>query len=98
MLRCKGEALTGLDRLDEAQIALDQALAEAESQDSRRALCHILPALATLAERRGDPDQAKELRLRARNIVEEIADGAGPEEMRAMFMNSAKIKELMSAL
>ena len=54
--------MTGLDRLDEAKEALDEALAEAESQDARRALCQVLPALAALSERRGDPDQAKELR------------------------------------
>jgi len=98
MLRCKGAALTGLDRLDEAKEALDEALAEAESRDARRALCQVLPALAALSERRGDPDQAKELRSRARDAVEYIADRTGSEEMRAMFMNSAKIKELMSTL
>ena len=96
MLRCNGEALTGLDRLEEAQTALDQALAEAESQDSRRALCHILPALADLAERRGNPDLAKELLVRARDMASEIADRTGSEQMRAMFLNSAKIKALMS--
>ena len=98
MLRCKGEALTGLGRLDEAQTALDQALAEAESQDSRRALCHILPALATLAERRGAPEEAKELRIRARDVVEDIAGRGGSDEMRAMFMNTPRVKVLLSAL
>ena len=90
--------MTGLGRLDEAQTALDQALAEAESQDSRRALCHILPALATLAERRGAPEEAKELRIRARDVVEDIAGRAGSDEMRAMFMNTPRVKVLLSAL
>ena len=98
MLRCKGEALTGLDRLEEAQTALDQALAEAESQDSRRALCHILPALAELADRQGDPDRAKDLRLSAGETVSYMADRTGSDEKRAMFMDSAKIKSLMEVL
>ncbi|MCH7737674.1 MAG: AAA family ATPase [Chloroflexi bacterium] len=98
MLRFRGEALVGLGRLEEAQTALDQALAEAETQGSRRALCNILPALADLAGRRSDPDRAKELRLRAGEMVSFMADQAGSEEMRAMFMNSAKIKRLMDAL
>ena len=98
MLRCRGEALTGLDRLEEAQTALDQALAEAESQGSRRALCHILPALAELADRKGDPDRAKELRLNAGETVSYMADRTGSDEKRAMFMDSAKIKSLMEVL
>ncbi len=97
MLRCKGVALAGLDRLDEAQSALGQALAIAESQNSRRALCHILSALADLSERRGDPDKAKELLLRAQEMVTVMADATGSDEMRAMFMNSAKIKALMNS-
>jgi class 3 adenylate cyclase/tetratricopeptide (TPR) repeat protein len=98
MLRCRGEALSGLGRLEEAQTALDQALVEAESQGSKRALCHIFPALAELAGRRSDGDQAKESLQRAREMVSYMADQTGSEEMRAMFLNSAKIKSLMEPL
>ena len=95
MLRNRGEAFMGLNRLDEAQTALDEALSLAESQESRRALCHILPALATLAERRGHPNRASGLLQRAREIASEIAEGTGSEEMKIIFLNSAKIKALM---
>ena len=98
MLRSKGEALAGLGRLEDAQAALDLALAEAESQDSRRALCHILPVLADLAERRGEPEKAKNLRLRARVIVSEIPNRCGSDDMRAMFMSTPKVKRLMRTL
>ena len=97
-LRSKGEALAGLGRLDEAQSVLDEALAESESQESRRALCHILPALAELAKLRGEPEKAKEVRLRAQLAVEDIAGRTGSEEMRAMFMSTPKVKRLMSSL
>ena len=97
ILRCKAEALIGLGRLDEAQAVLDQALTEADTQGSQRALCHLLPALAKLSDLRGLPDKASEFRLRARETVAYISDRTGSDEMRAMFLNSAKIKELMSA-
>ena len=98
MLRCKGEAFIGLDRLGEAQTVLDLALATAEAQDSRRALCHILPALAMSTELNGDTEKAKELRQRAKETVEYIADRTGSEEMKALFLGSAKVKVLMSGL
>lgn len=96
ILRIKGQALAGLGRPDEAQVSLDQALTMAEGQDSRRALCHILPALASLSDGRGDAAQGKDLRQRAKAMVSEMADRTGSEEMRTMFLNSAKIKELMN--
>ena len=38
MLHCEGAASTGLDRLEEAQTALDQALPEATGSDTARAM------------------------------------------------------------
>ena len=48
--------------------------------------------------RPGDSDRAKDLRPRAGEMVSYIADRADADEMRAMFMNSAKIKSLMETL
>ena len=98
MLRCKAAALTGLGRLEEAHEAADQALAEAESQGSKLALCHIYPVLAEIAEERGQAEDAKELRLKTRQSLEDIANRTGSDKMRSMFMNSHKIKNLMSML
>ena len=69
-----------------------------ELAQTERALCHVLRVLAELAELRGQPDKAKEMRLTARGVVEYIADGTESKGMRAMFMNTPNVKRLMSAL
>ena len=98
MLRCKGEALFGLGRITEAKATLEEALAEAEKQGSRRALWSILPALARLAAHTGATTDAEALCLRAKEIIAYIADHAGTPELRSAYLNSTKMKGLMSIL
>ncbi len=98
MLRCQGESLFGLGRITEAKATLEEALAEAEKQGSRRALWCILPALARLAAHTGATTEAESLRHRAREVIGYIADQAGTPELREAYLNSTKMKELMSIL
>ena len=76
---------------------LEAARAGGKTEGERRALCHILPDLADLSERRRNPEKANGLLLWAQKIVSEMADATVSREMRAMFMNSAKIKDLMNS-
>ena len=98
ILRCKGETLFALGRIIEAKAILEEALAEAEKQGSRRALSSILPALARLAVHTSSTAEADALRLRGREVVNYIADHAGTPELRAAYLNSARMKKLMSVL
>ena len=96
ILSCRGETLYALGRTDEAMATMGEALALAEVQGSRRALWPILEAMARLASDRGDTGEAEALRLRARVVVEYIADRAGSPAARASFMNVARVKALWS--
>ena len=96
ILCCRGEALFALGRDEEARATMGEALAKAEAQGSRRALWPILEALARLAASRGDTCEADAHRLRARQVVEYIADRAGSPEARASFMGTARVKALTS--
>ena len=98
MLRCKGESLFGMGRILEAKATLEEALTEAEKQGSRRALWSILPALARLADHAGATTEAEALRLRAREVIAYIAEHAGTPDLRGVYLNSTKMKELMSIL
>jgi class 3 adenylate cyclase/tetratricopeptide (TPR) repeat protein len=95
ILRCKGEALFGLGRSDEARTILQEALALAEEQNSRRALWAILSALARLASHYGDEAEANDLRTRALDVIQYMADRAGSEESKTAFLDSPKVKQLM---
>ena len=95
ILRCKGEALFALDRIDEAGKVLAEALAMAENQNSRRAMWPILSVMARHAKHSGDETEAESLRSRARDVIQYIADRAGSPEAGDAYLNSPKVRDLM---
>ena len=95
ILRCRGEALFALDRIDEAGIVLAEALSLAEEQNSRRAIWPILSAMARYANHSGDGSEGERLRSRARDVIQYIADRAGSPESTAAFLNSPKVRDLI---
>ena len=96
ILCCRAEALFALGRAEEAAATMDEALAVAESQGSRRALWPVLEAQARLATGRDDAVVAEAFHRRAVDVVEYIADRAGSPEARASFMATARVRALMS--
>lgn len=87
-LSLRGTALAGLGRVDEARAVLEEARAVAESIDSRRVLWPTFIALADLAGRRGETDEADRLRDEARKIVHHIAERIPEPALRASFLNT----------
>jgi tetratricopeptide (TPR) repeat protein len=74
VLYLKGRVLLAQDQIDSARPVLEEARAEAEAIGSRRSLWPILIALSEVEARSGDPARAEDLRRRAQEIVEYIAD------------------------
>ena len=98
LLRCRGEALLALERTGEAKEVLEEALTEAQEQNSRRALWCILPVLARIAAQDGPTAEAESLRLRAHEAIDYIADHVGTPELRRAFLGSAKLQNLLKDL
>ena len=98
LLRCRGEAMLALQRSGEAKEVLEEALTEAQRQNSQRAAWCILPALARIAAQDGTAAEAESLRLRAREAIEYIADQTGTTELRQSFLASAKVHDFLKEL
>ncbi len=73
-------------RLAEAEGASTEATEEAERLGERRALWEALAISAKVRELRGTPDEAAELRERARGVVGEIAEGLDDDGLRESFL------------
>lgn len=98
LLRCRGQALLALERPGEAIEVLEEALAEAQAQNSRRALWCILPVLARIAAQEGPAAEAEALHSQAREAIDYIADHAGTTELRQAFLAPAKVRDFLKDL
>jgi hypothetical protein len=103
VLYFKGRVMLAQDQIDSARPVLEEARAEAEAIGSRRSLWPILMALSEVEARSGDPARGEDLRRRAQEIVEYIADHIadpahpinGPltaEQLRASFLNLPEVQ------
>ncbi len=78
-LYLKGQALSALERIDEACEVLSQARAKAETLGSRRLLWPTLAALAEIEAGRGNTSEAQRYRQHAREVIAYIADHCPPD-------------------
>jgi tetratricopeptide (TPR) repeat protein len=92
-LYLRGQILKGMGQVEAAHKAMLEAQAEAEAIGSRRMLWQILFALSRLES---NPIQAKYLGQQAREIVQFIADNISNAELRASFLGSAEIQQVLS--
>jgi class 3 adenylate cyclase/tetratricopeptide (TPR) repeat protein len=76
-------------RFVEAEGELADAISEAEQLGERMALWEALALRAQVFDRRGETDEAGELRRRARTVVDEIAVGIAEDELRDRFLAHA---------
>jgi tetratricopeptide (TPR) repeat protein len=90
----QGQAHLALGQLDQAEAALQTALAEAERLGARRVLWPILAALAEIAAARGQAEAAP-LRQRARQIVDYIAAHAPTPALRQSFLARQDVQGLL---
>ena len=82
----KGQALLGLGRKDEAIEVLERATRLSDEHGQKRMLWRILGLLTELEVERGNDDQARAYRGRAKEIVEHIAANTGSSSLTATFL------------
>jgi tetratricopeptide (TPR) repeat protein len=92
----QGQAHMALGQLDQAEAALQTALAEAERLGARRLWWPILAALAAVASARGQAEAAP-LRQRARQMVDYIAAHAPTPALRQSFLAREDVQGLLKA-
>jgi predicted Zn-dependent protease len=95
VLRWKGRALLGLDRLEQAQQILQEARVRAESTGSNLHLWPVLADLARVNAKLGDADQAEADRREARRVAGQLADSLDEIGLRETFLGQARIRDLM---
>ncbi len=87
-------ALVTLGRYDDAERELGRARELAERLGERTALWEALALSASLHARRGDLEEAAELRRRARDVVEAIAAGLPDQDLRGRFLAREDVRAL----
>lgn len=78
----RGDALAGLDQVDDATTVYNRLLDGAVASGDRAGEARILNRLGILAARRGQQDSALELQRRARRAYESAEDAAGVARCR----------------
>lgn len=86
LLYHQAQALTGLGQVKPALATVEQARQQAEKVGSRRTLWPILALQSQLEQQQGNPAEATRLHQAAAAIINDIADHAGPAELRASFL------------
>ena len=96
VLRWKGEALLGLDRVDEAHRTLTEAWSLAKGSG---AALHLLPIAVCLAEvnaRLGREKEAEEHRGEGRKIAAQMAESLREVGLAESFLDQPRVKKLGS--
>jgi class 3 adenylate cyclase/tetratricopeptide (TPR) repeat protein len=96
LLRWKGKALAGLDRLEEALQVLTEARSLAQTSGCNLHLWPILSELAEVQAKLGNHAQAEAARQAARGIVENIADSLREVDLHESFLNQPRVKNLLN--
>ncbi|MCH7663362.1 MAG: hypothetical protein IH859_05770, partial [Chloroflexi bacterium] len=96
MLLFKAQAHSALEEEDEAQAALEQARQLAEEFNSRIILWRIYAELSRQAAGRGDDSEAAAMKENAADVIDFIADHTGTDELKASFLATEGVKQILS--
>ena len=91
-----GKVLLKTNQVEEAYYHLDLARSEAMNLGSRWRLWKILAILAEAEILRGNSDTAITLRTEASDNVQFIADHTPTEEIRASFLATPAVRQLLN--
>jgi tetratricopeptide (TPR) repeat protein len=89
-----GRALTASGRVDDAELALAEAIRSAERTGERRVLWEALALSSSLHADRGDHKAALDLRRRAATIVDGIAAGLD-DDLRARLLSRDDVRAIL---
>ena len=95
VLRWKGQALFGLNQLDEAQQILTEARSRAVESSSNLHLWPILASLAEVNSKLGIHKEAEANRKEARGIIKRIAESLHEVGLSELFLNQPRVQKLM---
>jgi class 3 adenylate cyclase/tetratricopeptide (TPR) repeat protein len=95
-LLLKGRSLAFAGRADEAKRVFGEARSEAERREHRRVLWEVLRELGEILDVQGNGEAARELRAKARRLVERIAQSVDDEELRSSFLARPDVKVALS--
>ncbi|CAN5550932.1 helix-turn-helix transcriptional regulator [soil metagenome] len=84
--RLRGQALSQLERLDEARASFDLALRRAEELELLPLCWRIFCDLAGLHRRMGDREAALDARLRGRDLLNRLAGSIEDDDLRAAYL------------
>jgi len=97
VLRWKGEALLGLNRLDEAHQTLTEAWSLAKGMGAALHLLSISTCLATVNSKLGKQKEAEDSLVEGRKIVEQMAESLREIGLHDSFLNQPRVQKLMRA-
>jgi len=96
LLRGRGQALLALDRVDEAWSELSEARDIAERYGSKRSLWQIYFEMSRVASTQGRLDESHRLLEQPRELIDYIADHCGDPEIREDFLNTSKVRSVLT--
>jgi hypothetical protein len=95
VLRWKGNALIGLERMDEAHQVLTEACLIAKKLGAKPQLWSILASLSTVNIKLGKDEEAEANQEEARVIIRQIAESLHGVELSESFLNMPRVQALM---
>ncbi len=92
----QGKAWMAVDNLEQAKEVLLESKAVAEEKDERAILWKTLATLSDLERKFGQESEADKLQRQAQEIINDITDHAGSDELRASFMAQPEVLRVFS--
>jgi class 3 adenylate cyclase/tetratricopeptide (TPR) repeat protein len=96
--RLRGQVFLAQDKLPEAEVALEKALAVAKEIGNPPQLWKTYEALAALFERKGEFDKAKVAYASALEVIDGVAARLQESKLRETFLSAAPVKQLRAKL
>jgi tetratricopeptide (TPR) repeat protein len=96
--RLKGQALGMQQRVQEAEAALDKALAIARELGNPPQLWKTYEALGELYERQGTSDRARSAYASALQVIEEVAERLPNQELKQTFLSARPVQAILACL
>jgi tetratricopeptide (TPR) repeat protein len=96
--RLKGQAFLALERLPEAEEALQKALTIGREIGNPPQLWKTNQALGELYERMGEPDQAGTAYASAIQVIEEVASRLQDQELKQTFLAARPVQQIRDTL
>jgi tetratricopeptide (TPR) repeat protein len=96
--RLRGQVFLAQDKLSEAEVALEKALAVAKEIGNPPQLWKTHEALAALFERKREFDKAKAAYASALEVIDCVAARLQESKLRETFLSAAPVKQLRAKL